>query len=167
MLYHGSCYKIDAALRPHLSFDYTPYLYATSDYNYALLRCGQFIFDEIIIREEYDGQLCSICELCPGAIKSLFDRPGWIYVFDDTSSFKKSAVINEYISDKPVQYQHRIYIPNILQEILAKPDVFKIVYFTNDQEEYWMNVSGGKDGYLQRRKQRIQKIQEVREKIYE
>jgi len=76
MLYHGSNVLITSKLMPRTSFHYVPYVYATSDWHYALVRSGKFDIREIFFKEDYDGNSYTLIELSPGATEKIFNTKG-------------------------------------------------------------------------------------------
>ena len=75
MLWHGSSAYIEGQLVPHKSFHYKPCVYATSDPYYALVRAGKFDVNELLLKEDYDGNTYTLIELSKGAIEKVFDTP--------------------------------------------------------------------------------------------
>ena len=79
LLYHGSKAEIQNELTPHVSLEGLPLVYATNDWDYALIRAGKFTPGEVLIREEHDIGKHSLAEVEPGAFDKVFNRPGYIY----------------------------------------------------------------------------------------
>ena len=77
MLYHGSNTYIENELIPHKSFHYKPYVYATSDYYYALVRAGKFNPEKLTFKEDYDGEIFILIELVPNAFEEVFNADEW------------------------------------------------------------------------------------------
>lgn len=159
MLYHGSNARISNCLLPHKSFHYKPYVYATSDLHYAIVRAGRFDPKISLFKEDYDGKTYTLIELKPSASEEAFDTDGYVYVVDDNSfSSVKDGLPNEFVSEKPCEIKDTIYIPNVLNYINSS-DCYRIIRCGSEREhEYWKTVRGGKEGYLQRRKERAKKL---------
>ena len=155
MLYHGSKTYIEDCLEPRVSFELEKWVYATDDYFYALLRCGNFDITKSLAREEHEWGRHSLCEVVPGAFEELFDRPGYIYEVDE-SLFTKLRD-GEYVADKEVPIVRCIHIENIWKELQRYPDVYELISY-EDSEPYWEKVRGGKEGYLERRRNSVNKI---------
>ena len=159
MLYHGSKTFISEKLVPHKSFHYTPYVYATSDWRYALVRAGRFNINIPLIKEDYDGNGYALIELSLGAIKQTFDTDGYIYTVANELFIKPAnGMPNEFVSCEACHILTTQYIPNILT-LLLNDSYYKIIqYGTKEEMEYWKTVRGGKDGYLLRRAERVSQI---------
>lgn len=159
MLYHGSNYFIENELEPRLSFDYKKLVYATDDYFYALVRAGKFNMEKFTCKEDYEGKdkPFRLIELVPGAFKEVFDVEGYIYEVDD-DLFKPNGPL-EYVAEQRVDIRKVIKIDNVWNEILKHVAHYKLIFYGED-EEYWKTVRGGKEGYLERRTKRIQKMKE-------
>ena len=161
MLYHGSNVYIEDTLIPHKSFHYEPYVYATSDYFYALVRAGRFNANNLTLKEDYDGLKHTLIELKENAFKEVFDSGGYIYLVDDSNFYTaEKCMPNEYISTKECKIVQKIYIPNLFEEINKCSSIYisLIRYGSKEEKEYWETVRGGKEGYLQRRKERIERL---------
>ena len=66
---------------------------------------------------------------------------------------------NEFISTEPCNIIDTLHIGNILDTMKYYNNFYKFIRYGSDEEkEYWNTVRGGKEGYLQRRKERIQKL---------
>lgn len=157
-LYHGSNKLINDKLKPFTSFHYTPYVYATSDYYYALARAGKFDINKFLLREEYDGNILTLVELEPNAFEEVFNTSGYVYTVDSTLFYHKDEfMINEYVSDKECSIENTMYISNIKEEMLKYKSHYNIIRY-EDSEPYWVNVKGGREGYLQRRTERVNKV---------
>ena len=156
MLYHGSNKSIKGFLKPFKSFHYKPLVYATSDYMYALVRCGRFNPFELTFKEDYSNDAFRLIELAPNALERVFNTDGYIYVLNDDDFIHTDDLMdNEFISNKECTIQDTIYIANILQELL-KTNIEIIRY--GEDAEYWKTVRGGREGYLQRRMARLNKL---------
>lgn len=156
MLYHGSKTYIKGKLEPRKSYEMIDWVYATDDYFYALIRCGNFDITKFLIREDFNeetGKL-SMAEIVPGAFKYLFDRPGYIYCLDE--KYFRHNRWTEYVSDTEVPIKKIIFIENVWNEIRKHPDKYDIYYY--DDLEYWKTVRGGKEGYLERKRKVIENI---------
>ena len=162
MLWHGSNTFIEWQLKPHKSFHYEPYVYATSDQCYALIRAGKFDVNNFALKEDYDGFKTTLIELKENAIEEVFDTDGYMYVVDEKSFYRTvDCMPNEFISKEPCNIKYTLYIRNILDKInhYQKSNYFKIIrYGSEEEKEYWKTVNGGKEGYFQRRKERIIKL---------
>lgn len=159
-LYHGSNKYIDDRLTPHKSFHYKPLIYATSDLFYALVRAGKFDTNNFLLKEDYDGEVFTLIELKEGALEEALNTEGYIYVVDG-ENFKNTddCMENEYISEMPCDIENVIHIKNILNMMEFNSDHYHLIrYGTKEENEYWKTVRGGKEGYLQRRKERIEKL---------
>ena len=160
MLYHGSKTLIsDGYLKPNICYELESFVYATDNYEYALIRSGNFDITKPEVREEHEpyngGWYHELCEIWPGSFKRLFDRPGYIYVlheYDFSEQFRES----EYVSRNEVKIARTIFIPNILKE-LEKSDTIKLIY-NGYEGYYWSHVKGGKEGYLQRKQSSAQEV---------
>ena len=156
-LYHGSNTYIKDTIAPHISFHYKPYVYATTDYNYALLRAGKFSPEKLMLKEDYDGQIITLIELYEGAFIDALFTEGYVYVVDSYGfEHTDDCRYREYINTKWCNIEHTFVIGNVLKEIVDNPH-FKLIYY-KDSDEYFKSIRGGKDGYLQRRKERIEKL---------
>lgn len=162
-LYHGSNSLIEGPIKPAVSFHCVPYVYATDDYLYALVRAGKFNFEKCLIREDYRGDSYSLCELKRGAFKKVFDRPGYVYIFNNKNKF--ICIGDEYVCPDQVEYDSFIYIPNVWEEMQRHLDFYKLIKYTDDQTEYWSHVTGGREGYLARRKFAIKRIKAVKKAL--
>lgn len=160
MLYHGSNYLIKNKLEPRVSFDYKKLVYATEDYFYALVRAGRFNPEKLTCKEDYEGKdkPFRLIELAPGAFKEVFDVEGYIYEVDE-KLFEPNGPL-EYVAKDCVDICKAIKIPNVWEEILKNLEHYELIFYGED-EEYWKTVNGGRDGYLERRMKRIQKLKEV------
>lgn len=157
-LYHGSNKRIEKELIPHKSFHYEPLVYSTSDFKYALVRAGKFDVNKLAFKEDYDGTTFTLIEITPNAFEEVFNTEGYIYEVDSSLfSCTDNLMPNEYISRDNCRIIKTIYIRNVGEEInLLYPHIQIIKY--EESEDYWKTVSGGREGYLQRRKERVEKI---------
>ena len=156
-LYHGSNKYIENELVPHKSFHYKPLVYATSDYYYALVRAGRFDVNKLTFKEDYDGYTFTLIELVPNAFEEVFDTDGYIYEVDNrTFMYISDLMPNEYISHDNCTIIKTLHIENVSEEILKCPYICVLKY--EDSDEYWKTVRGGREGYLQRRKERVEKL---------
>ncbi len=162
MLYHGSNTYIERKLIPHKSFHYEPLVYATADLYYALVRAGKFDVNEVLLKEDYDGYTYTLIELVEGAIEKVFNTNGYIYVVNRKAfSHTKDCMLNEFISTEPCDIVDTFYIDNVLDAMnnIYDNNFYKFIRYGSDEEkEYWKTVRGGKDGYLQRRAERIRHL---------
>lgn len=157
-LYHGSNKYIENQLTPHKSFHYEPLVYATSDYYYALVRAGRFDVNKLTFKEDYDGVTYTLVELVPNAFEEVFDTDGYIYEVDNKSLYHTdNLMVNEYISHQPCLIIKTIHIENVGQEIKMRFPHINIIKY-EESDDYWKTVRGGKEGYLQRRKERVEKL---------
>ncbi len=161
MLYHGSNTFITNKLIPHKSFHYKSYVYATSDFYYALVRAGKFNSEELSFKEDYDGFLFTLVELKPNAFEEVFNTDGYIYIVDEDLFYHNEDFMkNEYASEVSCDIKSTIYIPNVKNEILMRFPHINIIKY-EESYDYWNTVNGGKKGYLQRRKERIEKLKSI------
>ena len=158
MLYHGSTHFIADKLEPRVSYACKSLVYATDDYFYALVRAGYFDMRKFMIKEDYDGANVPfrLVEIVPGAFKYAFDRPGYIYEVED-EMFISSPDVNEFVSEHMVTISKTILIPNVFEEMMKHPEHYELIYY-DEADSYWPTVRGGKDGYLERRRNRIKRI---------
>lgn len=157
-LYHGSNKHIENELIPHKSFHYEPLVYATSDYYYALVRAGKFDVNKLFFKEDYDGYTSTLVELIPNAFEEVFNTDGYIYEVDNrTFVYISDLMPNEYISHDNCTIIKTTHILNIGEEIKMRFPHIQIIKF-EESDEYWKTVRGGKDGYLQRRRERVEKL---------
>lgn len=163
MLYHGSKYFIEGELEPRLSFACKKLVYATDNYFYALVRAGNFDMDKFLIREDYNGtdKPYQLVEVVPGAFEEVFNCKGYIYEVDERS-FISSCDVNEFVSEDYVKIENVITIENVYEEILKHAEHYELVSY-DDSERIWKTVRGGKEGYLQRRKKRVERILATKE----
>lgn len=164
MLYHGSNKLIEDKIIPHKSFNYEPLVYATADLYYALVRAGKFNVNEPLLKEDYDGDSYTLIELSEGAIEKVFDTDGYIYAVNRNEfSHTKDCMLNEFISTEPCDIINTFYIDNVLDVMnnIYHNDFYKFIrYGSKEEKEYWKTVNGGKEGYLQRRKERIERLKQ-------
>lgn len=160
MLWHGSNTYIEGQLVPHKSFHYEPYVYATSDQCYALIRAGKFDVNNLTLKEDYDGFAYTLIELKENAIEEVFDTDGYMYAVDEESFYRtEDCMPNEFISKEPCNIKYTLHIRNILDDIKHYYPYIKIIrYGSKEEKEYWKTVRGGREGYLQRRKERVEKL---------
>jgi hypothetical protein len=160
ILWHGSNQYIEGQLVPHKSFHYKPYVYATSDPYYALVRAGKFDVNELLLKEDYDGNTYTLIELSDGAIEKVFDTDGYIYVVkDEDFSHTKDCMLNEFISTEPCNIVDTCHIENILDNMKHYNNFYKFIrYGSTEEKRYWSTVRGGKEGYLQRRQERLERL---------
>lgn len=162
MLWHGSNQYIEGQLVPHKSFHYKPYVYATADPYYALVRAGKFDVNELLLKEDYDGDTYTLIELSKGAIGKVFNTDGYIYAVNRNAFLHtKDCMLNEFISTEPCDIVDTFYIDNVLDNMnnIYHNDFYKFIrYGSEEEKEYWKTVRGGKEGYLQRRKERIERL---------
>lgn len=162
MLWHGSNTYIEGQLIPHKSFHYEPYVYATSDSMYALIRAGKFDVNNFTLKEDYDGFAYTLIELKENAIEEVFDTDGYMYAVDEKSFYRtEDCMPNEFISKEPCSIKHTLHIKNILDDIKHYYPYIKIIrYGSEEEKEYWKAVRGGREGYLQRRHTRIKRLKQ-------
>lgn len=165
MLYHGSKYFIKKELEPRVSFAYKKLVYATDNYFYALVRAGNFDITKALIREDYNGadKPYQLVEVVPGAFEEVFNCRGYIYEVDDRS-FVSSNDINEFVSEVNVKIEKCTVIENVYEEILKNAEHYELISY-DDSEEFWKTVRGGKEGYLERKKKRVQKIMQTMKEV--
>lgn len=160
-LYHGSHTKLQIGdyLVPKISFDYTPYVYATDNMAYALIRSGKFNFKDIAIKEDYIGGKHILVELKRDAFKDIFDTKGYIYILN-ADDFLLAG--DEFVSDKPIQIREMIYVDNVWDRMHS--DWFKFHYDFVDydhSDEYFIVNNINKEAYLARRRDRIKRLEEL------
>ena len=156
-LFHGSNTYIKDTLVPHKSFHYQPYVYATTDFNYALLRAGKFSPEKIMLKEDYNGKTITLIELYQGAFTDALSTEGYIYVVDGKGFVHTDdCMCGEYISTMDCPIEEKIIIHNVLMAILNNAQ-FKLIYY-KDSDEYFKSVRGGREGYLERRKERVERL---------
>ena len=162
MLYHGSNKYIENELIPHKSFHYKPLIYATSDYYYALVRAGKFNPEKLTFKEDYDGVVHTLIELVPNAFEEVFNTDGYIYEVDNSLFVHTDDLMpNEYVCNENCAIIKTIHIDNVGQEILMRfPHINIITY--EESDDYWATVRGGREGYLQRRQERVEKLKDNR-----
>ena len=157
-LYHGSNKYIENELIPHKSFHYKPLVYATSDYYYALVRAGKFDVNKLTFKEDYDGVTSTLIELVPNAFEEVFDTDGYIYEVDNSLfTHTDDLMPNEYICHDNCRIIKTIHIENVGQEINMRFPHINIIKY-EEADDYWKTVRGGKEGYLQRRRERVEKL---------
>ena len=157
-LYHGSNKYIKNELIPHKSFHYEPLVYATSDYDYALVRAGKFDVNKFTFKEVYDGTTYTLIELIPNAFHEVFDTEGYIYEVDDSLFGNTYDLMqNEYVCLENCPIIRTIYIENVGQEIKMKFPHIQIIKY-EESDDYWKTVRGGREGYLQRRRERVERL---------
>lgn len=150
ILYHGSKTEIQNELTPHISLEQIPLVYATNDYDYALIRAGKFT-NKPLIREEHEDGKHSLAEVEPGAFKKVFDRKGYVYEVEN-KNFKYNYG-TEYISNYNARINKTKVINNVLREIKNNPNIELVTY--ENPGNYWDNVTGGREGYIERKKKSI------------
>lgn len=159
MLYHGSNYIIEGdVLTPHVSFDYKPYVYATDDFAYAVVRCGKFDIEDIAIKEEYEGSRYpyTLVELRPNAFKDIFNVSGVVYFVDGKNFVEKD---NEYVSEYGVPVINRVYIENVWNMMTNGPFANRYYLIPYEARDYYFKMKHiDLDAYMSRRYDRICKI---------
>ena len=157
-LYHGSNKYIENELIPHKSFHYKPLVYTTSNYYYALVRAGKFDINKLTFKEDYDGVTFTLIELAPNAFEEVFNTDGYIYEVDNSLFIHTDELMpNEYISQYNCAIIKTIHIENIGKEIGMRFPHINIIKY-EESDDYWKTVRGGREGYLQRRKERVEKL---------
>lgn len=165
MLFHGSKYFIKDELEPRVSFACKKLVYATDNYFYALVRAGNFDITKSLIKEDYNGtdKPYQLVEVVPGAFEEVFNCKGYIYEVDERS-FIASADVNEFVSENSVKIEKCTVIENVYEEIMKNAERYELISY-DDAEEHWKTVRDGKDGYLQRRKERVERILKTKELV--
>ena len=162
MLWHGSNKYIKGQLIPHKSFHYEPLVYATADLYYALVRAGKFDINKFLLKEDYNGDSYTLIELKENAIEEVLDTDGYIYAVNKNAfTHTKDCMLNEFISTKPCDIVDTFYIDNVFDSMnnIYYNDFYKFIrYGSKEEKEYWETINGGKEGYLQRRKERIERL---------
>ena len=157
-LYHGSNKYIENELTPHKSFHYEPLVYATSDIRYALVRAGKFDVNKLTFKEDYDGATFTLIELVPNAFEEVFNTDGYVYEVDDSLFIQTDELMpNEYISHDNCRIIETIRIRNVGEEIKLMYPYIQIIRY-EEANDYWKTVRGGREGYLQRRRERVEKL---------
>ena len=160
-LYHGSNKYIENELVPHKSFHYEPLVYATSDCRYALVRAGRFDINKLTFKEDYDGVTFTLIELTPNAFEEVFNTYGYIYEIDDSLFVHTDDLMpNEYICHDNCRIIKTIRIRNVGEEIKLMSPYIQIIRY-EESDNYWKTVRGGRESYLQRRKERVEKLKEI------
>ena len=160
-LYHGSNRYIENELIPHRSFHYEPLVYATSDYYYALVRAGKFDVNKLMFKEDYDGVTFTLIELVQNAFGEVFNTDGYIYEVNDRNFMHISDLMpNEYISHDNCAIIKTIHIENVGQEIKMRFPHINIIKY-EESDKYWKTVRGGREEYLRRRKERVEKLKSL------
>lgn len=160
-LYHGSNKYIENELTPHKSFHYKPLVYATSDYYYALVRAGKFDVNKLTFKEDYDEATFTLVELTPNAFEEVFNTDGYIYEVDDSLFVHTDDLMpNEYICHDNCRIIKTIRISNVGEEIKLMSPYIQIIRY-EESDNYWKTVRGGREGYLQRRRERVEKLKSL------
>lgn len=157
-LFHGTQVGGIDELKPSISLEYVSMVYATDNFAYALVRAGKQL-DEI--REEYYGkdEPFEIAECYPDAFKHQFDCEGYVYLLNP-EDFEYNPDTTEYRSDKPVKPVGVICVDNIWREMMAIENGYRLFY--DGDEEYWKTVRGGREGFLQRKRDAKQRMLDMR-----
>lgn len=160
-LFHGTQVGNIEELKPMVSLEFVSKVYATDNLAYALVRAGKQL-DQI--REEYYGndKPFEIAECYPDAFKNQFDCEGYIYLLDP-KDFEYNPETTEYRSDKPVKPVGVIHVQNIWSKMLGMKEAYRFVF--DGDEEYWKNVRGGRDGFLERKLKNKQKMLNMRKEL--
>ena len=157
-LYHGSNKYIENELTPHKSFHYKPLVYATSDLRYALVRAGKFDVNKLTFKEDYDGYTFTLIELIPNAFEEVYNTDGYIYEVDNGLFIHTDDLMpNEYVSHDNCRITKTIHIRDVGEEINLLYPYIQIIKY-EEADEYWKTVRGGREGYLQRRRERVEKL---------
>ena len=117
-LFHGSNKYIENHLKPFMSFHYTPLVYATSDFYYALVRAGKFDMDNFLIKEDYTNDLFTLIELEENAFDKTFNTEGYIYIVNGNFVRIDGLMDNEYISETECTIKETFFVKNVKQAIL-------------------------------------------------
>ena len=157
-LFHGSNCGTITVLEPRISLEFKKHVYATDNFFYALVRAGKQLD---LIREEYYGidKPFELAECYPNAFKQQFNCKGYIYLLDP-KDFYQDLVTLEYKSDEPVIPVDRIDIENIWDYIRKLGEYVYDLYWYDD-EEYWWNVRGGREGFLKRKLERKEQLKNL------
>ena len=173
MLYHGSQNELQLGdkLTPQISFDKKPYVYATNDLCYAIIRSGRFEMNKFQIAESYDTVDCvyRLIELEPNAFKSVFGCTGYVYYLEDCNFLKtQNCANNEYISSSEVPIVGKLEVNKIYDYLKNKAELRNmelITYKSSEWHRHWEGVSGGLEGYILRRWNRLKEMQELQVKL--
>ena len=149
-LYHGSSINIkDEYLSPHKPFktyDYKSSIYFSDKIEIALLYSINPIMNYIKLnnKEEkanafssyfkYDREnnITILYECYKGMLNEVYNNPSYIYIVDVEESVANEHIeFNSYRFFTPIKYLKKIYIPNVLDELLKleKKDKIKIIRF--------------------------------------
>lgn len=160
-LFHGSNNGTITKLEPRISLEFTKHVYATDNFMYALVRAGKQLD---LIREEYYGidKPFELAECYPNAFEQMFSCKGYVYLLDPKDFYQDPKTL-EYKSDEEVIPVDRIDIPNIW-DLMRRMNVDNYFYSLHwhDDEEYWKEVRGGREGFLKRKLENKQKMNELR-----
>lgn len=161
LLFHGTQVEGIRELRPSISLEYESFVYATDDLAYALVRAGKQL-DQI--REEYYGpdKPFELAECYPDAFKHQFDCKGYVYLLN-SEDFVQNPDTGEYRSTKAVKPIAYLCVPNIWGLMTGQLDD-RYKFFYDGDEEYWKNVRGGRQGFLERKLAAKQKMLSMRNK---
>lgn len=138
ILYHGSNSKL-SVIKSQISTHGKSWVYAASDYYFALCYAGKQWDDLKINQCYYNGELI-LTEIEKGSFIKYFDCSGYIYSFSGYN-FKKLNK-HEFVSTKPVYIKDCTieFIPNVLSAIMDSK--IKLYYypnlppFINDRNDY-------------------------------
>lgn len=117
----------------------------------------------MLLKEDYDGNTYVLIELSEGAVEKVFDTDGYIYTVNkDAFLHTKDCMLNEFISTEPCNIISTLHIENILDQMKHYAGFYKFIRYGSDEEkEYWKTVRGGRDGYLQRRQERLKRLNNI------
>ena len=117
--------------------------------------------ERFLLYEDYVGKdkPFRLVEIIPGAFKEAFDVSGYIYEVDD-NLFETYGDQTEFVSNQSVKVVKTIKIDNVWNEMMKHAEHYELISYDNS-EEHWKTVRGGKDGYLKRRTERLNKVREA------
>lgn len=151
-LYHGTTINIsDEFLRPHKPFEtygYKPIICFTDKRAIALLYSSNPIrtyfkkhkivgkanaFSDYFRFDEKENKVV-VCECYEGMLEEVYNIPAYLYIFEyDNSNLEDSDHSLGYEFYDPVKYDKKIFIPNVLSELLEleKINIVKIKRFAD------------------------------------
>jgi hypothetical protein len=142
-LFHGSDVPDLKSIKPKDSGHNSEYVYATSDYAFAIIfsaRRGNTLIT-MVIRNE-DGIPC-LCERVEGIFSRLYEGiNSSVYILDKKDFFHKEGMWeNEFVSKEEVPVLEEIEIPDIKEALLEleREGEFKFVEY-KDRRKYFPSI---------------------------